>query len=139
MKKVHTQKGSKLWDSIHRSCEEITKLKGDIEVFKNSVSRILVISCGKDEGSQYKVEDIVKDLITNKIVVDSIIFGDENAILFDDPDHSYEEERFLIIGMTGGKGLCIVSHCYKDEDSTIRIISAREATKSEKKTYQKGW
>ena len=79
LKKVHTQKGSKLWDSIHRSCEEITKLKGDIEVFKNSVSRILVISCGKDEGSQYKVEDIVKDLITNKIVVDSIIFGDENA------------------------------------------------------------
>ncbi|MCI9436648.1 MAG: BrnT family toxin [Lachnospiraceae bacterium] len=67
------------------------------------------------------------------------VFGDENAILFDDPDHSYEEERFLIIGMTGGKGICIVSHCYKDEDSTIRIISAREATKSEKKTYQKGW
>ncbi|MCM1540895.1 MAG: BrnT family toxin [Blautia sp.] len=67
------------------------------------------------------------------------VFGDENAILFDDPDHSYEEERFLIIGITGTKGICIVSHCYRDGDSTIRIISAREATKKEKEFYQKGW
>lgn len=67
------------------------------------------------------------------------VFKDENAILFDDPDHSYEEERFLIIGITGTKGICIVSHCYRDEDSTIRIISAREATKKERKFYQKGW
>lgn len=67
------------------------------------------------------------------------VFEDENAILFDDPDHSYEEERFLIIGITGSKGICVVSHCYKDADSTIRIISAREATKKEKNIYQKGW
>lgn len=67
------------------------------------------------------------------------VFGDENAILFDDPDHSYEEERFLIIGITGAKGICIVSHCYRDKDSTVRIISAREATKKEKHFYQKGW
>lgn len=67
------------------------------------------------------------------------VFGDENAILFDDPDHSYEEERFLIIGITGVKGIYIVSHCYRDENSTIRIISAREATKKEKNIYQKGW
>lgn len=67
------------------------------------------------------------------------VFRDEYAILFDDPDHSYEEERVLIIGITGIKGICIVSHCYRDEGSTIRIISAREATKKEKKFYQKGW
>ncbi len=67
------------------------------------------------------------------------VFGDENAILFDDPDHSYEEERFLIIGTSETKGICIVSHCYRDEDNTIRIISAREATKKEKGIYQKGW
>lgn len=42
------------------------------------------------------------------------VFIDENAILFDDPDHSYEEERFLIIGITGVKGICIVSHCYRE-------------------------
>ncbi|MCM1009046.1 MAG: BrnT family toxin [Ruminococcus flavefaciens] len=65
------------------------------------------------------------------------VFHDDNAILFDDPDHSVCEERFLIIGMTSAK-ICIVSHCYRD-DNVIRIISAREATKNEKKTYWKGW
>lgn len=50
------------------------------------------------------------------------VFEDDNAILFDNPDHSIGEERFLIIGMTSSK-ICIVSHCYRDND-TIRIISA---------------
>ena len=61
------------------------------------------------------------------------VFYDENAILFDDPDHSKEEERFLIIGVTTNEKICIVSHCYRD--NIIRIISARKATKSERKTY----
>lgn len=65
------------------------------------------------------------------------VFEDDNAILFDDPDHSVDEERFLIIGMTSAK-ICIVSHCYRG-DGVIRIISAREATKNEKNTYLKGW
>jgi len=67
------------------------------------------------------------------------VFNDDNAILFDDPDHSVGEERFLIIGMLESKQICIVSHCYRDNDNVIRIISAREATKNEKKTYLKGW
>lgn len=66
------------------------------------------------------------------------VFEDDNAILFDDPDHSVGEERFLIIGMAAASKICIVSHCYRDND-TIRIISAREATKNEKNTYLKGW
>lgn len=67
------------------------------------------------------------------------VFFDQAAILFDDPDHSDEEERFLIIGMTKASKICIVSHCYRDSDSIIRLISAREATKTEKKIYKKGW
>ncbi len=67
------------------------------------------------------------------------VFGDENAILFDDPDHSAEEERFLIIGLAETKGICIVSHCYRDDEDIIRIISARKATKNEKRIYQEGW
>lgn len=67
------------------------------------------------------------------------VFGDDNAILFDDPDHSIGEERFLIIGMIKSQKVCIVSHCYRNNDDIIRIISAREATKNEKKTYLKGW
>ncbi len=67
------------------------------------------------------------------------VFGDENAILFDDPDHSAEEERFLIIGIAETRGICIVSHCYREDDNIIRIISARKATKNEKRIYQEGW
>lgn len=67
------------------------------------------------------------------------VFGDENAILFDDPDHSIEEERFLIIGAIRSKKICIVSHCYRDNDNVIRLISARIATKNEKKIYQERW
>lgn len=67
------------------------------------------------------------------------VFEDDNAILFDDPDHSVGEERFLIIGMVKSSKICIVSHCYKDSNNVIRIISAREATKNERKIYQEGW
>ena len=59
--------------------------------------------------------------------------------VFYDPDHSIGEERFLIIGMLKSSKICIVSHCYRDSDSVIRLISAREATKNERKIYQEGW
>lgn len=67
------------------------------------------------------------------------VFYDDNAILFDDPYHSFGEERFLIIGMIKSSKICIVSHCYRNSDNVIRLISAREATKREKKTYQESW
>lgn len=63
------------------------------------------------------------------------VFYDDNAIMFDDPDHSMEEERFLIVGITSHENLCIVSHCYRGKDDIIRIISARRATKNEARTY----
>ena len=65
------------------------------------------------------------------------VFFDEKAILFDDPEHSYEEERFLIIGTTTSSKICIVSHCYRGDDDIIRIISARKATKTEQSVYEK--
>lgn len=64
------------------------------------------------------------------------VFFDDYAILFDDPEHSAEEDRFLIIGVTDASRLCIVSHCYRGEDNIIRIISARKATKNEKNVYE---
>ncbi len=63
------------------------------------------------------------------------VFYDEFAILFDDPDHSLEEERFLIIGSTKLEKICIVSHCYRGKENCIRIISARKATKKEQSVY----
>ena len=65
------------------------------------------------------------------------VFYDDDAIMFDDPEHSMEEERFLILGITKHENLCIVSHCYRGDDNIIRIISARKATKSETKTYNR--
>lgn len=63
------------------------------------------------------------------------VFYDDNAIVFDDPDHSVEEERFLILGFSKRENLCIVSHCYRGKNDTVRIISARKATKNETKIY----
>ena len=67
------------------------------------------------------------------------VFSDEDAILFDDPDHSEEEEIFLIIGRMKSSKICIVSHCYRNSGNTIRLISARKATKQEMKIYLEGW
>ena len=63
------------------------------------------------------------------------VFLDENAIRFFDPDHSDEEDRFLMIGMSFTLRVLIVSHCYKESDSVIRIISARKADKHEQSDY----
>lgn len=57
------------------------------------------------------------------------VFYDNDAILFDDPEHSITEERFLIIGLTKRQQICIVSHCYRNNEGVIRVISARKATK----------
>jgi uncharacterized DUF497 family protein len=66
------------------------------------------------------------------------VFYDEFAILFDDPDHSIEEDRFLIIGSIKSQKICIVSHCYRDNENCVRIISARQATKTEQRIYLDG-
>ncbi len=63
------------------------------------------------------------------------VFYDEFAVLFDDPDHSVDEDRFLIIGSIKTEQICIVSHCYRDNENRIRIISARRATKNEQRFY----
>jgi uncharacterized DUF497 family protein len=62
-------------------------------------------------------------------------FLDENARLMDDPDHSEEEERFLLLGYSFQARCLIVSHCWRESDSTIRLISARRATAQEEKMY----
>lgn len=61
------------------------------------------------------------------------------AIVFDDPDHFIYEERFLIIGYSSKSRALIVSHCLREDNKMIRIISARKATRSERKHYEEGW
>ena len=63
------------------------------------------------------------------------VFYDENAIRYFDPDHSEDEDRFLMVGVSRNLRMIIVCHCFREEDSVIRIISARKATKSEEDNY----
>ncbi len=62
-------------------------------------------------------------------------FLDENARLIDDPDHSEEEERFLLLGYSFQARCLMVSQCYREPDSVIRMISARRATVQEEEVY----
>ena len=68
----------------------------------------------------------------------STVFFDEKAILFDDPEHSEDEDRFILLGLSVSAKICIVCHCYRRSDRVIRIISARKATKKEVNRYVKG-
>ena len=67
------------------------------------------------------------------------IFADENGLLLDDPDHSDEEDRFILLGLSSRLRLLVVSHTYRKDDAVIRIISARKATRSEQKHYWSRW
>ncbi len=63
------------------------------------------------------------------------VFYDENALVINDPEHSQEEDRFIILGVSDKTNLLVVCHCYRESDSVIRIISARKATTTETNQY----
>ncbi|MBF2057939.1 MAG: BrnT family toxin [Cyanobacterium sp. T60_A2020_053] len=64
-------------------------------------------------------------------------FYDESAIVIYDPDHSQQEDRFILLGVSDYSRLLIVCHCYRENDTIIRIISARKANKLEQKQYRR--
>ena len=66
---------------------------------------------------------------------DQTVFYDPDGKLISDPDHSIEEDRFIILGLSKKLHLLVVCHCYRENDETIRLISARKATKTETKYY----
>ena len=63
-------------------------------------------------------------------------FLDPNARLISDPDHSEDEDRFILLGVSERFRVLVTCHCYRQNDSVIRIISARKATKKEIRTYE---
>ncbi len=65
----------------------------------------------------------------------STAFNDPFARIVFDPDHSEDEDRFILLGMSTTARLLVVCHCYRDQDEVIRIISARKADKQERKQY----
>jgi uncharacterized DUF497 family protein len=65
------------------------------------------------------------------------VFYDQNARLIFDPDHSASEDRFVMIGMSNKLRVLIVCHCYREKEEIIRIISARRATMTEARIYER--
>ena len=63
-------------------------------------------------------------------------FYDSNARISYDPDHSQDEDRYILLGMSESFKLIVVCHVYRQNDESIRIISARRATKTEQKEYK---
>ena len=62
-------------------------------------------------------------------------FSDENGRVVPDPDHSDEEDRFVLLGMSWSLRVLVVCHCYREASDVIRIISARKANKAERAQY----
>lgn len=62
------------------------------------------------------------------------VFDDPLFVVFADPDHSLEESRFLILGESGQGRLLVVAHTERAQ--AVRLISAREATRQERKAYE---
>ena len=65
------------------------------------------------------------------------VFFDENAIEFLDPDHSKEEDKFILLGFSFQLRMLVVCYCYRENDTVIRIISARKATNKERLNYER--
>ena len=65
----------------------------------------------------------------------STVFSDENAVIADDVNHSFDEDGFLIIGRSYDKDVLFVCFCIRNGD-TVRLISARKANKKEREVYE---
>ena len=66
------------------------------------------------------------------------VFNDENAVFLPDPEHSYGEERYIIIGQSKSKNLLTVCHCERQDGEVTRIISSWKADNYEKQIYRTG-
>lgn len=64
------------------------------------------------------------------------VFSDDHALLIADPDHSEDEERFIVMGLSATPRVLVVCHCYREDDDVVRIISARKANRLEQRDYE---
>jgi uncharacterized DUF497 family protein len=66
------------------------------------------------------------------------VFLDEDALLIPDEAHSDQEERFVLLGLSGNMRTLVVCHCYRQNDEIIRLISARQASSPERRSPSSG-
>jgi uncharacterized DUF497 family protein len=64
-------------------------------------------------------------------------FYDEQAVVFFDPDHSEDEDRFILLGVSFKLRVLVVCHCFRESETVVRLISARKADKAEERNYWK--
>jgi uncharacterized DUF497 family protein len=64
------------------------------------------------------------------------VFYDDFAVQFFDEEHSFDEDRFLLLGMSSDARLLLVCHCEREDGDVIRIISTRKATENEAQYYR---
>ena len=65
----------------------------------------------------------------------SSVFYDEYAIQFYDPDHSEDEDRFIMLGMSIKLRVLVICHCFREDDAIVRLISARKVDRQEENDY----
>ena len=85
---------------------------------------------------EWDINKAVSNLLKHGVSFDEActVFEDTLYVDFYDPDHSYDEHRYIIVGQSAQNRLLIVS--YTERDHVIRLISARKATRKERKTYE---
>jgi len=86
---------------------------------------------------EWDEEKAISNLKKHQISFEEAItaFYDDQAKLIGDPDHSEDEDRFILLGLSASLKLLVVCHCYRSEGKLIRIISARKATAKETRFY----
>jgi len=67
------------------------------------------------------------------------VFADEHALFMSDPEHSEDEDRFLLLGLSSALRTLVVCHCFREREDLVRIISARKAAPSERSQYTRRW
>lgn len=66
------------------------------------------------------------------------VWADAHSAEFLDPEHSDDEDRYLRIGLSSKLNILLIVFCERDEGNSIRIVSARKATRKEQEQYEKG-
>jgi len=67
------------------------------------------------------------------------VFSDDYALLIDDPEHSDDEDRLVLMGLSARLRTLVVVHAYRDTEEIIRLISARKANSRERALYNRRW
>jgi len=114
----------------------MSNVEFDFRLYSNTP--IIEPEIWSNKVKDYKDCFMVFDTGAYMTTISSTLFKDDHAVILDDEEHSEDEERFMLLGVSKEKNLLIVCHCYRENDEIIRLISARKANKQESKIYVGG-